>query len=211
MSVAFVQQSVPMVDEAGRANREWYEYLQDAYQLSGLAGSQNPLWESVAASGPSLLADSTNPPTQRTISGIIEGWSFDFGAEDTAHAILTLPNTYVPGSPWHPFVQWMPSDAGAGNVAWEFNYSTVVVDQVASAVTLVALTDAAAGAALTNQYVEGDAISVSGLGIGATILCSITRNGIDATDTYGGDAYLTSVGVKCMQGGVGAVTRWPPV
>lgn len=211
ISVPFVAQSVPIVGEDGLITQSWFDYFQDLHQLSGRAGDQNPLWETISVPGNSLLVDTASPPVQNTISGGIQAWSFITGAARTAHTSFCLPNSYVPGSEWYPFVQWMPDDATAGNVRWEFDYIAVADDGVAAAATQEVMTDAAAGTALTNQHIEpDDPLSGSGLDIGSVILCSITRNGADAADTYGGSAFLVSVGVKLMKSGIGTVIRWVP-
>lgn len=205
MSTLFVPQTVVVSDDTGQMSKEWYGYFLDAYQQSGLAGVQNPLWEMVSIQSGAVVVDDTNPPTKALIDSPVYGWSFVDADTCTAHATIVFPDSYVDGSNWHPYVQWMPSNTNTSNVTWDIDYRALHLDTAPVALAQISLTDAGQGTAKMNHYIEGDAVIGADYKSGSVLSCSITRNG--STDTFSGDAFLLHFGIKCMRGGIGSINR----
>ena len=81
----------PVVDEDGRLTPEWYQYMSDHYNYSGMAGLQFPMWGSVSAN---FIPDDTDPPAlQQTAMG---AYAYAFlDSSDTVHCTTSLPTNAV--------------------------------------------------------------------------------------------------------------------
>ena len=104
---------------------------------------------------------------------------------------IQFPHGYKLGSDVYPHVHWTPTDAGAGSVVWQLEYSWADIDEVFPAVTPIEIADAAAGVAWTHQLASFAAVTGSGAtGVSSMLVCRLFRDPAHASDTYGSDAAL---------------------
>lgn len=206
MSTGFVPPHVRIANKAGLMESDWYRFLQELYQWSGLAGPQFPLYAESIQLGHGLVADGVNPPTFGTFSGNIGAWSCPDGGTSRVHGCISVPRGYTSGTELVPFVRWAPAGAGSGDVIWEFEYSAADAGGAFPAATTLTITSSAAGA-LVHQHAAGTAIT--GLEPGALVAFSVRRYGASVDDTYNDAAFLLGAGLILQASAHGTQAQEP--
>lgn len=130
------------------------------------------------------------------------------GADTTVTADFLLPNSYKEGTDVFLFFDWMTNDTNTGNVKWDTSYRRTNGTVLGSSVSVSELS-AAPGVDKTVARIKPATVSVSTLARDHYIRVVITRNGTDATDTYGGTATVLCAGIKYQVEGVGTVESYP--
>jgi hypothetical protein len=210
VTVALVPRSAQLVDAQGRMTAEWWRFVQELYQWSGLAGTQFPLYDG-ASMVPAMLmlADAVAPPGLATVSGAIQARAFDAAASERLHFACHVPWGYGPGTELVPSVRWAPTTTNAGVAAWVLDYTLASLGDAFVAPSSAALPGTAGATALEHLSVLGAAIDGAGVRPGAIVQCSIYRNGGDGADTYPDDALLLSAGFVLQNAAHGSQSQEP--
>jgi hypothetical protein len=132
---------------------------------------------------------------------ILGSWSiyalaFDGAAiTEEIHAGWEILHGYKEGTDINIHFHWMPTNTGAWNVKWQFEYSWVNIDGTFSAPTIVSVVDATNTTAW--QHLKSNEITITWTGktIWSHIVFRIFRDPTDALDTYASDAVLLSAGL----------------
>lgn len=101
---------------------------------------------------------------------------------------IQLPHSYKEGSDITPHVHWTPTDANAGDVKWQLEYSWANIDATFPAVTTIIATDSTDTTAWKHHFVDFSVISGTGKTISSMLICRLFRDPTDGADTYGSDA-----------------------
>ena len=97
------------------------------------------------------------------------------------------------------------TSTNAGNVRWEFEYEWENIDGVYGSSTTVNQTQAMDGTAHKHQY--EDIATLTGTGkssISSILICTLTRLGSDALDTFTGDVYAVGIDFHIEKNMVGS-------
>lgn len=153
------------------------------------------LWEDVVVPIAGLGSGASSPDLTAFL-GNIQAYAFAGTAtlEQLYGSFEVLHGTKL-GTDLRPHIHWCPSDANAGNVKWQLEYTIRNNLGVYSAPTTVSATIATGGIALQHQIVEFPIINGSALTIGAICMFRLFRDPNDAEDTYNSDAFALSFGV----------------
>jgi hypothetical protein len=138
---------------------------------------------------PSLYTRNS-PPALAAFKGTTEAWSFVSDSVNQVHMICELPATWKQGTPIVPVLSWANASGAAGSVVWRLEYiwqnegkaysqSTSTISAMVSATTT------------SHHYLNAQFASITASGsIGAIILCRLYRDGGDASDNFGANAFL---------------------
>lgn len=148
------------------------------------------VWEDLRVPGSSTRVGASAPDMDAILaSGGIYANGFDGGVTmEQVFFQIQIPHSYKQGTTIHPHVHWMPSDANAGTVQWNLEYSWSNINGVFGAPVIITVVQAAAGAAWTHQFAEMPDISGVGKTISSMLVCRLYRN--PNLDTYASDAIL---------------------
>ena len=92
-------------------------------------------------------------------------------------------------------VHWMPTDADAGNVKWQLEYSWQNADGTFAAPTTISIVDATDTTAWKHHIAVFPVIGGSGINVNNAIVFRLFRDPGDGDDTYGSDAALIQIGI----------------
>jgi len=115
---------------------------------------------------------------------------FSASATNTLMGAAQMPHSWKTGSLIAPHVHWTPTDTGAGNVLWRWEYKLVPIGSaIPSGYTPVDAVAAAGGVADKHLITKFGLVSTGG-SLSLMILWKLSRIGGDVADTYGSEARL---------------------
>ena len=120
----------------------------------------------------------------------IVAYKFSAGATEELFFWIQLTHQVKRGSTLRPHIHWSPDTAASGNVRWGMEYSIAAKEAAFATTTTVEIVDAADGTAKKHQKVGFGDIAGTVVDYSSMLGVRIYREGGDATDTYGGDAWL---------------------
>lgn len=203
-------QDIKFLDENGRVAGDWYKFMEDMYQFSGLAKQNFPLFQDLAVTSLSMTPEPSSPPTLNGLSSPLKCYAFDASTPQAMHFQLFVGHGYVAGTDVRPFVQWAPSTGGTGNVRWELSLSWANIGDGFAPPQTFLLTSAAGGNAFVHNFVDTTArLSGGAKKFSSVILGTILRDAGNVADTYPDAAFLLSAGVHFMNSAHGTVKVWP--
>ena len=91
-------------------------------------------------------------------------------------------------------VHWMPTNANAGNVKWNLEYSWQNINGTFSAPTTISIVDSTDTTAWKHLIAVFPTIDGSAITVNNAIVFRLYRDPSDGDDTYGSDAALIQVG-----------------
>ena len=158
----------------------------------GIPEFNNSCWKDLIIQAGNLRTGAT-PPSFGVFSGVLYQVRFDNGTEDVVYGSFELQHDYKEGTNLKVHVHWSPSNTDAGNIQWGFDYAVANANGAFSAVTSLTITPVAGGGtANVHKLSTLGTIPGTGRKIGDIITFRLYRS---ATDTFGGNAFLHSVGV----------------
>ena len=120
--------------------------------------------------------------------------AFDGGAlTEQVYFNVQLSHSYKEGSDITPHVHWSPTNANAGNVKWQLEYTWQNINGTFPAVTTITVVDATDTTAWKHHIAGFSAITGTGKTISSMLVCRLFRNPGDGDDTYGSDAAFLEV------------------
>lgn len=136
------------------------------------------------------LAAGATPADPCVVVGGLRVRCFDGGSTtESMEMIIQMPHNWKLGSTIYPHVHWGPSDTGAGNVKWQFEYSWQNTNGAFTTSTIISLTAATDGVAHKNFISSFPSITSSTASLSSIILGRIFRVPT-GDDTYTSDAEL---------------------
>jgi len=178
--------------------------------LDGSGALASPLvtlaWDDVVVPLLNIKAPASNPPTYTTYFGS-EVPSYSASATNGLDFQVQLPHSYKQGTDIKFHLHTAFPNTGTGNVRWQLTYSWANVDSVFPAVTTVLATVAAPGVADRHAIEPIATIAGTGKNISSVLICSISRIGGDALDTYGSAVYALSADFHFQKDTVGSSTE----
>lgn len=111
-------------------------------------------------------------------------------ATNNLYFTAQLPHTYKQGTDLTFHIHAIYPNANTGNSRWRFTYTWANIDGTFSAETTDTLTFASPAVADANKIHAFTTISGTGKNISSVLLCSLSRLGADAADTYASVIYV---------------------
>lgn len=155
------------------------------------------VWQDVNIPAGALSLGASAPDSISILSsGNIQGLGFNGNATtEEVHGSGEIIHDRKDGTDIHFHVHWMPTNANAGNVKWNLEYSWTNQDGTFSAPTTISIVDAADTTAWKHSIAVFPAIDGSAINVNNAIVFRLYRDPTDGDDTYGGDAALIQVGI----------------
>ena len=153
------------------------------------------VWDDIIVS-PGTIQGGTARPDKITLVGNIDAYGFN-GASTTEEMSgeFEIPHDYKEGTDLRPHIHWCASNANAGNVKWQLEFTHAGVGEAFPAVTTTTVVDATTEVDRAHLIVEfDDLITGTGITIGETFGIRIFRDPTESEDTYGSDAIFLSLG-----------------
>jgi len=116
--------------------------------------------------------------------------AFDSGRQEKCSFVVQLPHGRVESSDIEPHVHWTVPNANSGNVVFRFTHSWASIHTAFPAETTDDVTVAVSGTADYHDLTSFTAMTGGTKGLSSMIICSFSRMGADASDTYASDIYL---------------------
>ena len=153
---------------------------------------------------PSGLARNNLAPDRVVFVGSIEAPAFSGTSTEQLSGSFEIPHDYNEGTDLRPHIHWSPSNTNAGDVKWQLEYTLACVGDAFPASTTVVAIDTSNQINRSHNVVEFGIIDGTNVQIGCMIQFRLFRDGGDAEDTYGSDAFLLSIGVHYEQNSDGS-------
>jgi len=150
-----------------------------------------PTWDDVQVNLSNIKAPASDPPTWRLYNGC-EVPAFGGGGTNTLYFSSQLTHKYKQGTDLRFHFHAAYPNTGAGNSRWTFTYSWANINGTFAAATSETIDFASAGVADKHVIHGFTAISGAGMLISSVLLCSLSRIGGHANDTYASDIYALS-------------------
>jgi hypothetical protein len=119
-------------------------------------------------------------------------YQFDGSAVQEVHFAIQLPHRYAEGTMLYPHVHWAPTNADAGNVVWELEYTLANISGTFG-LTALSYCTGTAGVAYQHTLTEFAGITATAATMSALLLGRLARLATAGGDTYSGQAALFSV------------------
>lgn len=135
------------------------------------------------------------PGVVNVVDANMKSFGFDGGAStEELFYHCDVQHDYIAGGDMVFHVHWMPATAAGGDVKWQVHYQWVEAGATWPAASPLSSTVAAGSVAWADKHAD---ITLPGAGhtYNSRIMIRLFRNPVDAADTYGGDAVLSSVGM----------------
>ena len=166
----------------------------NADTLSSLSVSySDTYWDDLQVNISSVRLHPSNQPTWTAYKG---GYvlSFDEGDDDEIYFVAQLPHKYMHGSNIEFHLHLAFPDGNSGDVDWTFTYSWANMGDAFPAFTTVNTQISSPGVADKHLYsVIINPIDGTGKKGSSVLICSLTRNGGSANDTYSNNVYLVAL------------------
>ncbi len=146
-------------------------------------------WEDLRVPVDSVKVTATNPATEAAYKGGLV-LSFAKAATNVVYFTCQVPHAYKVGTNIYPHVHYVPKTTGAGAIVWQLTYSWANINGTFAAETTLPVTTTGALTADKQHLTSFDPITGTGKGISSMLICSLSRLGADAADTYDDVAYL---------------------
>jgi hypothetical protein len=157
------------------------------------------VYKDLIVSGVSTRVGGT-APTFAAFKGNVYQYSFSASAQNEVHSSVELQHDYMEGTDIEVHVHWAQSGTDNKNIVWgvEYTIANMETGVFGNTVALEAV-DAAAGVALTHQYLSLGTIAGAGRKIGDVIAFMAYRKAAAGTDTLTDTAFLLEIGFhyKC--------------
>ena len=144
--------------------------------------------------GATSASPGVSAPTFAVIKGAIKCDRFAKG--DEKHFAAHFTHGFAPGSAIFPHVHWYPSDSGAGNArfGFEWSYARGYSQDVLSETATLYVDQAAAGVLLTHQIAEAaePGLTIATAETDGVIIVRMFRANT-AEDTYGGSCFVSFI------------------
>ena len=152
------------------------------------------VYDDVVVNLANIKAPTVNPPVFTSYRGC-EVPAYSATATNVLYFTCQLPHARKDGSDIEPHIHVAYPNANAGNSVWSLTYSWANIDGTFSAETTITQTFAAGGT--TDKHVLHSFGAISGVGktYSSVLLCSLSRIGGDAADTYGSVIYAVSADI----------------
>jgi hypothetical protein len=127
--------------------------------------------------------------------------------DNTIHFAVELPHIFTPGTDISCHVHFVPTSTNTGDLRWEFTYSFANIGSVFPVETSVAAVVAVDGTQYKHQIAD-PLFTFANPGdwdYGGIALCSLTRTGTHADDTYPDAVYNIAVVFHITQDRIGSV------
>ncbi len=135
------------------------------------------------------------PTVVNVVDANMKSFGFDGATQvEELYYHIDVQHDYVPGTDVGFHAHWMPATAAGGNVRFQVYYQWVEGGGTFPAATLVAPAAVAAGTTAWADKRTDFVLSGAGHTYNSRIMIRLFRDPTDGTDTYGGDAVLSSVG-----------------
>ena len=205
--------------------RKWFKALQgdvtfeagvtidDTLDVGGLATVDDlelsdPNWDDVAIAISNVKLPASGAPSWVAYAGVTYLLAFSGTASNTIYFQCQLPHGYKENTDIEFHIHYIPEDAVAGNVRWEFAYKWGNIGETfgdtTTAQTILATPEQ------SNWHTLGNitTITQSGKKISSILLCALTRTGGDVDDTYNAkDIYLASADFHIQVNTLGSDTE----
>lgn len=159
--------------------------------VNGQVEYQDTFWEDLRFPTQGINPLGTaSPPSIDTADPYGGTFLFDPASTEVIAGIAQMPHEWKAGTAIHPHIHWMPTDAGAGDVAWRLSYQIADIGEDFPAVLTTAgiEVDAADGSAVKHQIHFLTNIDMTGYKESCIMVWKIERVGGDGSDTYAADA-----------------------
>lgn len=149
------------------------------------------VWEDMQMPGFSMTPGATAPTlVSFGPSGSLKAYAFaGTGPAQSVHFSIQLPHSWA-GTDVSMHIHWAPTDANAGDVQWNLEYSWATIDSAFGAPTTITVVQAASGVAWAHQIISFPLISATGKGISSILMCRLFRDSAAGADTYGSSAII---------------------
>lgn len=149
-----------------------------------------------------IKAPASDPPTWTSYKGC-ELPAFGAGNTNVLYFTAQFPHKWKAGSTIEPHIHLSYPNANAGNSRWQFTYSWANIDGTFPAQTTVTQTFAAPAVTDKHTYNSFGGITATNFTASSVMLCSISRLGADAADTYASNIYAVSMDIHIEQDKLG--------
>lgn len=150
--------------------------------------STRPVWDDDKVALSNIKAPASDPPTWTSYQGC-EVPSFAAAGTNVLYFTHQLSHRYRFGSEINFHIHVAYPAAGTGNSVWVFTYSWANISGTFPVETTQTVTYASPNTANYHQLIPFTAIVGTGFTGSSCLLCSISRTGSAAGDTYGGAIY----------------------
>jgi hypothetical protein len=163
------------------------------------------VWNDVVVNLLTVKVSSTNPPTWTAYKSS-EAPAFSATVTNVLYFNVQIPHNYKEGSDIGIHIHVAYPDATSGNSRWTLTYSWANADGTFPTATSETLTFAAP--AVADKHVMHAFSNITGTGktVSSILLCSLSRLGADAADTYGNVIYGISADFHVEMSCVGSKT-----
>jgi len=131
------------------------------------------------------------------------GLGFDAGSNDRVFVTFTLPTGMIPGAYIRPFITYSTSNTATGSIRWVIATRWRELDQAVPAWSSNTVTGSTSGTYILHREFSAT-LSASVTTLYSMLDIQVTREG--TTDSYGGHAYLKTIGIVYQSDRRGA--RW---
>ena len=163
------------------------------------------VFEDVQVNLANVKAPAANSPNWTAYRGC-EVPAYSFSATNVLYFTLQLPHAWKDGSPIEPHFHAAYPNGNAGNSVWSLTYSWANIDGTFGAETTVTATFAAGGTTDKHVIHSFGALTATGKTGSSILLCSLSRLGGDAADTYASVIYTVSADFHVEKDKLGAPT-----
>lgn len=164
------------------------------------------VWDDVVVNLSNIKAPASDPPTWRAYKGC-ELPAFRAGGTNAMYFTAQIPHSWKEGSTIGFHIHVAYPDNGAGNSRWTFTYAWASVgSNFPAAATSETLNFASPTTADRHALHTFTDIVGTGQTISSVLLCSISRIGENAADTYGSDIYAISADFHVEKDTMGSKT-----
>lgn len=141
----------------------------------------------------------------------VEVSAFDGGVTtEEVSGVIEIDHDYEEGTDLIPHIHWLPTDAGAGDVVWQLEYTILDDGDIAGSSTTITVQTSTNSTAWENVRSSFPTIDGTGLTINDQIFFRLFRDPTDGNDTYGSDAAAATIGFHYQAnslGSTGVVTK----
>ena len=164
-------------------------------------------WDDVRVPFSNVRVPAASAPSWTSYKGS-QVLAFSASQVNNVFFVAQLPHGRKDGSPIDPHIHWVPSNANAGNVRFQHTYSWANVHGVFPAETTLLAT--AATQSTADQHLITDFGMVQGKDktLSSMLLCSLSRLGNDAADTYGAVIYIIEFDFHVLFNDMGSINEY---
>ena len=175
------------------------------YHMAGDA----TVWDDITVPGLSVRPSGSLPPALTSgFAGNANLYTYQFigtgGSVNECYFSIQLPHGWKEGSTIYPHVHWTPTDANAGDVKWQLEYTWANLNTAFGGSTADSVVSAASGTAWQSQVSGFTPIVGTGKTISSILVCRLFRDPADVADTYAHDVSLISFDIHIEKDTIGS-------